>query len=99
MIQHDLSLEELLGVNLNWRLDLSPDGSSLQVINQNNQLICGVNNNFPKAANLILTAPKLVDALSQCVILLSNPEMYPQMGQVTIAYAASVLRQCAGDIH
>jgi hypothetical protein len=99
MVQHNQSLEELLNINLNWRLDTAPDGKFIQILNQDNVLVAGVNKDHPKAAHLLLTAPRLVDALSQCVIILSNPEMYPQAGQMTIAYAASVLRQCIGDIH
>lgn len=99
LVQHEMSLEELLKVNLNWRLDVAPDGKFIQIVNQEGVLVAGVNKEHPKVAHLLLTAPRLVDALSQCVIVLSNPEMYPQQGQMTIAYAASVLKQSVGDIH
>lgn len=99
LVQHNQSLEELFKLNLNWRLDVAPDGQFIQILNQDNVLVAGVNKDYPKVAHLLLTAPRLVDALSQCVIVLSNPEMYPQSGQMTIDYAASVLKQSVGDIH
>lgn len=99
LTQHDQSLEELIGVNFEWRLELSPDGKFIQVINKDGVLIAGISKDLNKVAHLFLTTPKLVDALSRCVIVLSNPEMFPQLGEITVNYSASVLKQCINDMH
>lgn len=99
MTYSDIKLEDILKMNLVWRLDLAPDGKFIQILNAENVLVAGINKDYPKVSNLLVTAPRLVDALSQAVIILSHPELYPQNGQMTLAYCLSVLKQCVGEIH
>jgi len=99
IIQDERSLNDILGISLEWRLDVSPCGNFIQIINSDGMLVGAVNKELVKVAHLLITAPKLVDALSRCVIVLTNPELYPEIGEITVAYAASVLRQSINSTH
>ena len=96
--QHNLSLQELMQVDLNWNLVSSSDGKFLQIINGDGLLVAAVAPELKNVARMLVTTPKIIDSLSRCVIILSNPELYPAQGEMAINYAASVLKSCVGEL-
>jgi len=97
--QHNLSLDQIMGIDLNWSLQMSPDNKFIQIVNNDGVLVAGVAPELRKVAHMLMTTPKVIDSLSRCVIILSNPELYPEQGQMAVDYAASVLKSCIAELH